>query len=43
MLRVLIDKLLRAGGGDYSVKLKNGVELNVSRTRIAELERRLGL
>ncbi|HET9439457.1 MAG TPA: LytTR family DNA-binding domain-containing protein [Longimicrobiales bacterium] len=39
----LIDKLLRAGGGDYSVKLKNGVELNVSRTRIEELERRLGL
>lgn len=39
----LIDKLLRAGGGDYSVKLKNGVELNVSRTRIEELEHRLGL
>ncbi len=39
----LIDKLLRAGGGDYSVKLKNGVELNVSRTRIEDLERRLGL
>ncbi len=39
----LIDTLLRAGGGDYSVKLKNGVVLNVSRTRVDELEQRLGL
>ena len=39
----LIDALLRGGGGDYSVRLKNGVKLKVSRTRVEELERRMGV
>ncbi|HYH83796.1 MAG TPA: LytTR family DNA-binding domain-containing protein [Longimicrobium sp.] len=39
----LIDALLRAGGGDYAVRLKNGVKLKVSRTRVEELERRMGV
>ena len=38
-----VDTLLRAGGGDYSVKLKDGTVLGVSRTRIADLEQRIGL
>ncbi|HEU4561864.1 MAG TPA: LytTR family DNA-binding domain-containing protein [Longimicrobium sp.] len=39
----LIDALLRGGGGDYAVRLKNGVKLKVSRTRVEELERRMGV
>ncbi len=38
-----IDTLLRGGGGDYAVRLKNGVKLKVSRTRVEELERRMGV
>lgn len=38
-----IELLLRAGGGDYGVRLTNGVELSVSRGRVEELERRIGL
>jgi two-component system LytT family response regulator len=38
-----IDTLLRGGGGDYAVRLKSGVKLKVSRTRVEELERALGL
>jgi two-component system LytT family response regulator len=38
-----IDSLLRGGGGDYAVRLKNGVKLRVSRTRVEELERRMGV
>lgn len=38
-----IDALLRGGGGDYAVRLKNGVKLRVSRTRVEELERRMGV
>jgi two-component system LytT family response regulator len=36
-----IDTLRRASGGDYAVRLKNGTELSVSRSRREELERRL--
>lgn len=39
----LIEMLLRGGGGDYAVRLKNGVKLKVSRTRVEELERRMGV
>jgi two-component system LytT family response regulator len=38
-----IEALLRGGGGDYSVRLKGGVRLKVSRTRVEELERTMGL
>jgi len=38
-----IDTLLRGGGGDYAVRLKNGVKLKVARTRVEELERRMGV
>ncbi|MBV9069872.1 MAG: response regulator [Acidobacteria bacterium] len=38
-----IDTLLRASGGDYAVRLKDGTELNVSRNRWVELEQRLGV
>jgi two-component system, LytTR family, response regulator len=38
-----IDTLLRGGGGDYAVRLKSGVRLRVSRTRVEELERRMGV
>jgi len=37
-----IDSLLRAPGGDYAVRLKDGTELPVSRTRREQLEQRLG-
>ncbi len=36
-----IETLRRAGGGDYAVRLKSGVELKVSRSRVEELEARL--
>jgi two-component system, LytTR family, response regulator len=39
----LIETLLRAAGGDYAVRLKSGVRLKVSRSRIEELEARMGL
>lgn len=38
-----IDTLLRASGGDYAVRLKDGTELSVSRNRREELEQRLGV
>jgi two-component system LytT family response regulator len=38
-----IETLLRAGGGDYAVRLRGGTELKVSRGRVDELERRLGM
>jgi two-component system LytT family response regulator len=37
-----IDTLLHAAGGDYAVRLKDGTELSVSRTRREELEERVG-
>lgn len=37
-----IDVLLRAAGGDYAVRLKDGMELPVSRSRREQLEGRLG-
>lgn len=39
----MIDVFLRQPGGDYAVRLKNGVELSVSRARREELEARLGI
>ena len=39
----LIETLLKAAGGDYAVRLKSGVRLKVSRSRIEELEARMGL
>jgi len=38
----LIDVVLRAPGGDYAVKLKDGTELPLSRSRRETLEDRLG-
>ncbi|NJD10968.1 MAG: response regulator transcription factor [Gemmatimonadetes bacterium] len=38
-----IETLLRAGGGDYGVRLRGGIELKVSRSRFEALERRLGV
>jgi two-component system LytT family response regulator len=38
-----VDSLRRASGGDYAVRLKDGTELSVSRTRREELEVRLGM
>jgi two-component system LytT family response regulator len=38
-----IDSLLRDPGGDYAVRLKNGVQLSVSRGRIEQLERWMGI
>jgi two-component system LytT family response regulator len=38
-----IDTLTRHPGGDYGVRLKNGVELSLSRGRREELEQRLGI
>ena len=38
-----IETLHKAAGGDYSVKLRNGTELDVSRTRVGDLEQRLGV
>ena len=36
-----IDSLRRAAGGDYAVRLKDGTELSLSRSRREELEQRL--
>ena len=38
-----IDTLLHAAGGDYAVRLKDGTELSVSRSRREELEEKVGL
>ena len=38
-----IDAILRAAGGDYAVRLKNGTELSLSRARRDELEQKLGV
>jgi two-component system, LytTR family, response regulator len=38
-----IDTLTRHSGGDYGVRLKNGVELSLSRSRREELEAKLGI
>lgn len=38
-----IDVFLRHAGGDYGVRLKNGVELSVSRAKREELEAKLGI
>lgn len=38
-----IDALLHAPGGDYAVRLKDGTELSVSRTRRDELEAKIGI
>ena len=38
-----IDTLTRHPGGDYGVRLKNGVDLSLSRGRREELEQRLGI
>jgi two-component system LytT family response regulator len=37
-----VDAMLRAPGGDYAVRLKDGATVSVSRARRDELERRLG-
>jgi two-component system LytT family response regulator len=37
-----VDSMLRAPGGDYSVKLKDGTVLSVSRSRRDALEKRIG-
>jgi two-component system LytT family response regulator len=39
----LIETLFRAEGGDYTLQLKGGVKLKVSRSRVEELQSRLGL
>lgn len=38
-----IDTMLRSSGGDYGVRLKNGEELSVSRSRREDLEAKLGI
>lgn len=38
-----VEVLLRSGGGDYAVRLKDGRRLQVSRSRREALERQLGL
>jgi two-component system LytT family response regulator len=38
-----IDTLLREPGGDYAVRLKSGMRLDVSRNRIEQLEKWMGL
>jgi two-component system LytT family response regulator len=38
-----IDALLHAQGGDYAVRLKDGTELSVSRSRREELEAKMGI
>ena len=38
-----IDAMLRSSGGDYAVRLKNGEELSVSRSRRDELEAKMGI
>jgi two-component system LytT family response regulator len=38
-----IELILRGGGGDYAVRLNDGTRLSVSRSRIDELQDRLGV
>jgi two-component system LytT family response regulator len=38
-----IDTMLRSAGGDYAVRLKDGTELSLSRSRREELEAKLGI
>lgn len=38
-----IDVMLREGGGDYTLKLKGGAELAVSRNRVRQLEEWMGV
>lgn len=38
-----IEAILRGSGGDYAVRLKNGVELSLSRARREELEQKMGV
>jgi two-component system LytT family response regulator len=38
-----IDTLLHSAGGDYGVRLKNGIELSVSRSRREELDAKMGI
>lgn len=38
-----IELILRGGGGDYAVRLKDGSKVNVSRSRVDELQNRLGV
>ena len=38
-----VEALLRGSGGDYAVRLKNGVEVSLSRSRRDALEAKLGL
>ena len=39
----LIESIVRGAGGDYAVKLKGGARVKVSRSRIEDLERRMGV
>ena len=39
----LIETLHRGQGGDYAVQLKGGLRLKVSRSRVEELEQRMGI
>lgn len=38
-----IETLLRGSGGDYAVRLHDGTELSVSRGRVEELEKKMGI
>ena len=38
-----VDTLVRDPGGDYEVRLKSGAQLSVSRGRVEQLERWMGL
>ena len=38
-----IETLLRDPGGDYAVRLKSGITLDVSRNRVEALEKWMGL
>jgi two-component system, LytTR family, response regulator len=38
-----IETLLRDPGGDYAVRLKGGMQLSVSRNRVEQLEKWMGL
>ena len=38
-----VESILRRGGGDYAVRLRDGTRLSLSRSRVDELEERLGV
>jgi len=38
-----VEEILRGGGGDYAVRLRDGTRVSVSRGRIDELQERLGV